>query len=57
MCMELATAYMYSGVELEAATQSHTGQAVYFQIPLTLGEEALNIPSSDCLRQTLITGS
>lgn len=57
MCVELAPACMYSGVDLEAATQSHTGQAIYFQIPLTLREEALNIPTSDCWRQTIMAGS
>lgn len=29
---------------MEAAAQRHTGQAIYFQVPLSLREEALNIP-------------
>jgi hypothetical protein len=49
--------FLYPGVDWEAATQSHTSKAVYFQIPLTLGEETLNIPSSDCRRQISIAGS
>lgn len=35
---------------------THTGQAIYFQTQLTLGEEALNIPSSDLGRQAIIAG-
>lgn len=42
--LEWVVYWLYVGIDLEGATQSHTGHAIYFQIPLTLGEEALNIP-------------
>lgn len=60
-CFVLATGPQgatYSGVGWRLQpNRTQTNEAVYFQIPLTLGEEALNIPSSDCRRQITLAGS